>query len=61
MPKRTCFKLGDQCCCNESGVLILNFINDIYILLLLYSAELHQHTDDNVPGTDVAMPRVRGV
>ena len=29
-------------------------------LILLYSSALHQHTDDNVPGTDVAMPRVRG-
>ena len=27
-------------------------------LLLLYSSALHQHTDDNVPGTDITMPCV---
>jgi hypothetical protein len=33
----------------------------LLLLLLLYSSALHQHIDDNVSGTDVAMPRVRGV
>ena len=27
-------------------------------LPLLYSSALNQHTDDNVPGTDITMPRV---
>jgi hypothetical protein len=30
-------------------------------LLLLVSSALHHHTDDNVLGTDVTMPRVRWV
>jgi hypothetical protein len=30
-------------------------------LLLLYNSALHQHTDDNVPGTDLTMQRMRGV
>ena len=30
-------------------------------LLLLVSSALHHHTDDNVSGTDVTMPRVRWV
>jgi hypothetical protein len=33
----------------------------LWFLLLLYSSALHQHTDDNVPGTDVAMAREREV
>ena len=28
---------------------------------LLYSSALHQHTDDNVPGTNATMFRVQGV
>jgi hypothetical protein len=32
----------------------------IFDILLLYSSALHQHTDDNVPVTDVTMPRLRG-
>jgi hypothetical protein len=31
------------------------------ITSLLYSSAFHQHTDDSVPSTDVAMPYVRGV
>jgi hypothetical protein len=42
----------------EAGILISTLL---LLLLLLYSSALHQHIDDNVPGTDVAMPRVRGV
>jgi hypothetical protein len=30
-------------------------------LLLPYSSALHQHTDDNMPGTDVTMPHVCGI
>ena len=38
----------------------INCVLYVNTILLLYSSVLHQHTDDNVPGTDVATLRVRG-
>jgi len=36
-------------------------VNSDDCFLLLYNSALHQRTDDNVPGTDLTMPRVCGV